>query len=263
MGQAFRDIGTLVRLTYQDTLRLVRALWWVIGLMVLLLLVGTVPGIFLGRIILHTDLGQDVLSTLGSVAGLWLAAPYLVSVFRFVLTDSTESPESLRGLPAANRLFAWAGVLLFITALPNYAYSLLTDPAIDPATSLTPGGPVNVPQTLVTFSLLVATWIFGIRTVTLLPAAAMGDPITLREALAQTRRRFWFVVASSIAVALPCGFAAAVLTVLLVLIAGEAVGTALSVPISVATILAAVLLGLSLSARLYQKFAPAPVDRLA
>ena len=258
MGQAFRDIGALVRLAYRDTLRLVRALWWVVGLMIVLLLVGTVPGIVLGRYLLHTDLGQDVLSTLGSVAGLWLAAPYLASIFRFVLTDRIEPPESLRGSPTSNRLFAWAGVLLFITALPNYAYSLLTDPAIPATTSIAPGTPVNGPQTLVTFVLLVATWIFGVRSITLLPATAMGDAISLREALAHTRRRFWFIVGASIAVTVPCAFGGAVLSVVAVLIAGDAVGGALSVAISAATVLAAVLLGLSLSARLYQKFAAAP-----
>ena len=263
MGQAFRDIGTLFNLAYRDTLRLVRALWWVVGLMIVLLLVGTVPAIFLGRYILHTDLGQDVLITLGSIAGLWLAAPYLASIFRFVLTGNFESPESLRGSSASNRLFAWAGVLLFITALPNYAYSLLTDPSIPATTSIAPGTAVNVPQTLVTFALLVASWIFGVRTITLLPAAAMGDPITLRDALTQTRRRFWFIVAASIAVAVPCAFGGALLTVIGVMIAGEAAGVPLSAVISAATILSAVLLGLSLSARLYQKFAPEPVDRLA
>jgi hypothetical protein len=263
MGQAFRDIRALVGLTYRDTLRLIRALWWVIGLLLLAILVGAVPGIFLSRFVLRTDLGQDVFSTLCAVGGLWLAAPYLASIFRFVLTGNLDYPETLRGSPAVNRLFAWAGVLLFITALPNYAYSLLTDPSIDPAAATTPGGPVNVPQTLVTFALLVGTWIFGVRTITLLPAAASGDAVTLREALEQTRRRFWFIVGASIAVAVPCAFGGAILTVLVVLIAGAAVGGALSIVISAATILSAILLGLSLSARLYQKFALHPVDLVA
>lgn len=262
MAQAFRDIGTLFKLTYNDALRLARTLWWVVGLLVLALLACTAAGIFLGRFILHTDLGQDVFSTLCSVGGLWLAAPYLAAIFRFVLTGNTERPESLRGTATSNRLFAWAAVLLFVTALPDYAYALLADPAIDPAAAAS-GGPVNVPQTLVTFTLLLASWVFAVRTITLLPAAAMGDPVTLRDALAQTRRRFWFIVGASLAVAMPCAFGGAVLTVVAVRVGGDAAGAALSAAISAATILVAVVLGLSLSARLYQKFAPTPVDLLA
>ncbi len=257
----FRDIGTLFTLAYTDTLRLLRTMWWVVALMVILLLLSTVPGILVGRYILHTDLGQDVFSTLCSVGGLWLAAPYLTAIFRFVLTNRFESPESLRGSSAANRLFAWAAILLFITALPNYAYSLLAkagDPVIGSVgiTAATDGTPVNVAQTLVTFVLLVASWIFGIRTITLLPAAAMGDPVTLGDAFAHTRRRFWFILGASIAVAIPCAFGGALLTVVAILISGGAGANALSVVISGATILAAIVLGLALSARLYEKFAP-------
>lgn len=261
MGQALRDIGTLFNLAYSDMLRLSRTMWWVIGLMLVLLFLGALPGALLAMV-LRTPLSRELVSSLSSVVGLWLAAPYMVSLYRFIITNTVSRPETLRRSDAARRFFAWSAVMVFIVSVPSYAYALLTP--LGATVSTTPGvPPLNVPQTLVTFALLVATWIFTVRVITLLPGAAMDRPVTLREALAQTRGRFWFIVGATLAVVLPCALTAAVLQLLVEAALGAAVAPAVSTVITVLMVLVVVQLGLSLSARLYQKFAPEPVDRLA
>ena len=253
MGQAFRDIGTLVTLTYQDARRLTRAMWQQIGLMVVMMFMAAIPGALLSTV-LHTALGREVVGTLSTVAGLWLAAPYSVAFYRFILTGAVLGPEALRKTPASQRFFAWSAMIAFIVSVPSYAYAILGSGW--PAYTGTGTAPVNVPQTLVTFALLLAVWVFATRVLTLLPAVAMERVVTLKQALAQSRGHFWFIIGASIATVLPLSLLSALLQVMVTIALGKTVGGFVALLIAVATVLVVIQLGLSLSARLYQKFAP-------
>ena len=256
MGEAFRDIGTLFTLAYGDAMRLVRTMWRVIGLMLLLIFVAAIPGALLASV-LRTPLSRELVGTLSAVAGLWLAAPYSVALYRFVLTGAVLAPESLRRTDAAQRFFAWSAMITFIVSLPSYAYAILGREGPVYAGTGTP--PVNVPQTLITFALMIATWIFATRAITLLPAVAMDRPVDLRQALAQTRGRFWFIVGATVAAVLPFGFASAILQIVVSASLGKSIGAFVSVLIAVATVLFIVQIGISLSARIYEKLSP-PTD---
>ena len=253
MGQAFRDIGTLVTLSYQDARRLTRAMWQQIGLMVVMMFMTAIPGALLNSVV-HTALGREVVGTLATVAGLRLTAPYSVAVYRFILTGAVLAPETLRKTPASQHFFAWSAVIAFIVSLPSYAYAILG--AGWPAFTGTGTGPVNVPQTLVTFALLLAVWVFATRVLTLLPAVAMERSVTLKRALAESRGHFWFIIGASVATVLPLTLFSAILQAVVSIALGKPAGGFVALLIAVATVLVVIQLGLSLSARLYQRFAP-------
>jgi|GEM_PF-3886279 len=251
MREAFRDIGVLFNFAYSDALRLIRIAWWVIGLLLILVVASAILGALVATQ-LHTALARELVGTLASVLGLWLSAPYFVSLYRLVLTDNLERPESLRRANATRHFFAWSAILTFVISTPTIVYAALD--ALPKSQIEGADQPINPTQTFATFILLVAVWIFATRAITLLPGAAMGRVITLREALAETRGRFWFTVG---AVAL------AVLPVVITSVIVQSVATAMfgdsfvNQVIAVLTVIFAAQLSISLSARLLQKFTPA------
>ncbi|HEY4169382.1 MAG TPA: hypothetical protein VGM96_21515 [Reyranella sp.] len=254
MGQALRDIGTLFNFAYSDALRLIRTAWWVIGLLLILVVAAAILGALVSTA-LHTALARELVGTLASILGLWLAAPYFVSLYRLVLTNTLERPESFRHSDIARHFFAWSAVLTFIISIPTIAYAALD--TLPKATIEGADQPVNLTQTFATFVLLIAVWIFATRAITLLPGAAMGRVATLREALAETRGRFWFIVGAVVAAVLPVVITSAIIQALVAAALGDDFGF-ISQVIAVATVMFAAQLSISLSARLFQKLAPEP-----
>jgi hypothetical protein len=111
---------------------------------------------------------------------------------------------------------------------------------------LTPGEMTSglVALMWVTFLLLLALWVFTARTVTLLPATASGRIVSLREALAHTAGRSWFVMGAVLLPVVP-------LTLIgRVLIAGT--GGIVFIVLSVLLSLAIELVALAVSANLYR-----------
>jgi hypothetical protein len=252
MGQAFRDIGVLFNLAYSDALRLIRIGWWVMGLLLLLVIAAAILGALVATQ-LQTALAREIVATLASVFGLWLAAPYFVTLYRLVLTDALERPEGLRRDDATRHFFAWSAVLTFIVSIPTIvaaALDTLPKTAIEGSPQ-----PVNVTQVFATFILLIAVWIFATRAITLLPAAAMGRVITLREALAETRGKFWFIVGAVVLTMLPVVITSVIVQSVAAAMFGDGFG-AVSQVIAVATVIFAAQLSISLSARLFEKLAP-------
>jgi hypothetical protein len=183
------DLFELTVKSYRDTFELLSKASGVLIAALIILAVGDIAGLFAARLF-TTALGKTLISTLATVAALWFAAPYLVKLLRMLLADQLRPGlESFDG-PATNmRFFAWSSVFAFLAAVPQYAYMLtppITTPTIEDADVMA--------LFWLTFFLLVALWIFTARTVTILPAVALGRDISLREAFAHTARRFWFVV---------------------------------------------------------------------
>jgi len=185
MRRSLRAILEILFGSLQDMPKLVRHMWR--SLLVALIAIGI--ALFIGRIVApSTTLGKAVADVVATVVGLWLAAPYLVSLYRYLLLDEVVRwPESIR-LTAASRLFfGWSGAFVFLAALPDLALILVD-------------GPNGIPEpegTVITIGSIIALIYVGVRAMTLLPAAALGGPATLRQAFSETRGRFWFIFISS------------------------------------------------------------------
>jgi hypothetical protein len=241
MGDAFRQIGHLTVLSYRDAVEMVTRMWQVLLVAIALLVAASLVGI-VAETQIKTDLGSGIAGTLATIGGVWLASPYLVALYRFVLTGEVQrKPEILRGSAVAQNFFGWSAVLAFVTAAPGYALVILTPPGMgaDQAAS-----EANMPAVWVTFGLLIAVWIFSTRTVTLLPNAALGVATSVERAFAETRGRFWFIVGTISAVVLPIVFAGTLL--------GALMGGALELPRAILTILVLLVAGLSSTANIYK-----------
>ena len=185
-------MGAIWQLTvksWRDTFDLLSKAGGVLLAALIILGIGDIAGL-LATPLLTTPLGKTLVGTLATVAALWFASPYLVKLLRLLLDDLLRPGlESFDG-PATNmRFFAWSGIFAFVAAIPQYIYMLmppLTTPTIEDADVMA--------LFWFAFLLLIGLWIFTARTVTILPAVALGRDITLREAFAHTARRFWFVV---------------------------------------------------------------------
>jgi hypothetical protein len=164
-----------------------------------------------------------------------------VSLYRFLLNKETVPPESLRGTDASQRFFGWSAVLAFVTAVPGYIFAIFAPPGLTPETA-------SSPETILliwgTFLLLVAMWIFTTRTITLLPAAALGAHITLQLALRHTRKRFWFIVGAVTIPLLP-------VTVLGLILTTSTDGI-ISIVFSIVMALAVLILAVAVTANLYR-----------
>ena len=87
-------------------------------------------------------------------------------------------------------------------------------------------------------------WIFTTRTITLLPAAALGAHITLQLALRHTRKRFWFIVGAVTIPLLP-------VTVLGLILTTSTDGI-ISIVFSIVMALAVLILAVAVTANLYR-----------
>ena len=176
--------------SYRDAFGLLQRAGGIVTIAVLILAASGFVSLGADRLI-STALGRQVAGTLCSVAGIWFATPYLVSLYRLLLDGKPTLPQAIARTPSALQFFGWSGVLAFITAAPGYVFATFAPPGLTPETA-------NNPETILlvwgTFLLLLAVWVFTTRTITLLPAAALGVDTSFRGAWQETRGRFWFVV---------------------------------------------------------------------
>jgi hypothetical protein len=233
-------IWSLSGKSYRDAFGLLQRAGGTVAIAVLILAASGFVSIGADRII-TTALGRQVAGTLCSVGGIWLASPYLVSLYRLLLSNEVVPPAALRGTVAAQHFFAWSAVLAFITAVPGYVFATFAPPGMTPETA-------DNPETILlvwgTFLLLVALWIFTTRTITLLPAAALGQPTGVRSALQETRGRFWFVVGAVTVPLLP--------VTLLGLLLTTATDGIVSIVFSIAMALVVLILALAVTANVYR-----------
>jgi len=196
---ALTEIFRLTGKSYSDALSLLNRAGPTLFTALVILAVGDIAGIFAMRMF-ASELGKTLIGTLAGIAALWFASPYIVHLMRLLLEDQIRPGlESFTGTAVSARFFAWSGIFAFLAAIPEFTFSL-APPGITPET-------VDNPETItliwVTFLLLVAIWIFTARTVTLLPAVALGRDATLVQAFNHTRGRFWFVMGAAFLPILP------------------------------------------------------------
>lgn len=234
------EIWNLSGQSYRDAFGLLQRAGGTVAIAVAILAASGLIGLGADRLI-TTMLGRQVAGTLLSVAGIWFAAPHLVSLYRLLLDGEAPRPESLRGSDATQKFFAWSAVLAFVTAAPGYLFAAFAPPNLTPETA---DSPETITLVWVTFMLLVAVWIFTTRTITLLPAAAMDRDIGLRTALSHTRGRFWFIVGAVTVPLLPM--------MLLGLLLTTGTGGIVSIVFSIGMALAVLILAVAVTANLYR-----------
>jgi hypothetical protein len=236
MGEIFQMAGK----SYRDALTLAQERGMVLGIALAILAASGVVSLLLEGLF-ATPFTRQLVGTLINLAGIWFAAPYLVSLYRYLLAGDTTTPQGLRGSDESRRFFGWSGVLAFLTATPGYVFALFAPPGLTPETADNPEAILLVWGTMM---LLVAVWIFTTRTITLLPEAAMGGDNGIAQALARTRGRFWFTVGAVSVPLLP-------ITILGMLLTSSTSG-AVSIVLSIAMVLVLGTLALAVTANLYR-----------
>lgn len=249
------SFGRHFSLAYEDTFRVLRAMWPALVAMSFIMVAVTLVAGLAGRFV-GTRLGDAGLDLLSSVALAYGIAPYLLAFCRAVALDETTSnPEKLRTEPVAQKFAAWLVVLFLIAGLYDFVFKLFgprfsTDMAPEQvmATTVDPG------LALVVLALLIGSLAFSVRATTFLPMLAL-DPAnaSLRPALAQTRGRFWFIAALLTLIGLPVGFAGLVLIVLVSVMLGP-LALFVLVPLTYSIFALAMLVGIAASTRLYQRY---------
>ena len=234
------DIWTLSSRSYRDAIGLLQRAGGTVAIAVLILAASGFVSIGADRLIAPA-LGRQVAGTLCSVAGIWFATPYLMSLYRLLLDGKPVLPQAIARTPSAQRFFAWSAVLAFITAAPGYFFAAVMPPGFSMVTAENPEYAYLV---WTTFFLLVGVWIFTTRTITLLPAAAMGDDVGIAGALQHTRGRFWFVVGAVTVPLLPVTLIGLLLT--------ANTGGIISIVFSMAMALAVLILAVAVTANLYR-----------
>ena len=234
------EIWTLSAKSYRDALGLLQRAGSTVAIAALILTAASIASIGADRLI-HTALGQQVAGTLCNIAGIWFATPYLVSLYRLLLDGQPALPQAIARTIPAQRFFAWSAVLAFVAAAPGYFFAAVMPPGF---TGSTPENPETTYLVWTTFFLLVAVWIFTTRTITLLPAAAMGDETGIALALQQTRGRFWFVVGAVTVPLLPVMVLALLLT--------ASTGGIVSIAVSIGMALALLIIAVAVTANLYR-----------
>src|SRR5262245_34795780 len=125
MPNKFSVIGQIFVLAFQDAARLVRHQWPNLlvlfgGAVLMLLPIGLLA---LG---VKTQLGRTVATAIIQIGYLWLTAPYIVVLYRFIATGETTRAEAIRRSDAVVRFFAWGATVIFVTTIPAVVYQLLT-----------------------------------------------------------------------------------------------------------------------------------------
>ncbi len=242
MGDIFQMAGK----SYRDALALVQQRGMVLGIALAILAASGIVSLLVEGM-LGNAFARQLASTLISLAGIWAASPYLVSLYRYLLNGDTTSPQELRNSEMSRRFFGWSGVLAFVTAAPGYIFALFAPPGLTPETA---SNPETITLVWGTMLLLVAVWIFTTRTITLLPEAAMGDDQGIAQAFARTRGRFWFTVGAVTVPLLP-------ITVLGLFLTSSTTGV-FSIVLSIAMVLVLGTLALPVTANLYRWFQDNP-----
>lgn len=238
---SFAAMGRIVSQSYRDALALLQRMTLPLAIALIVVVAANVVGLLVEQR-LSTSIARIVTATLASVAGTWVAAPYLLVLYRFVLLGETNlKPEMLRNSEASNRLFAWSAVVAFLWMAPAVVLAVLTPPnmTIEQATR-----PEYAPAIWLTFALVLGFWIFTTRALTLLPGAALGVATSIPQAFAETRGRFWFIVGTVFVAVFPISLA---ITLLQAISAGI-----IAMAVSVLTMIVALTIGITLTANLYK-----------
>lgn len=144
--------------------------------------------------VVRTYLGHTVSGALVAVAGLYFLTPHLIALFRYLLLGERAGARDF-GTNGAH-FFAWAALFVLASNLPEFLYNIIADPG--------PGmRPGSVPEThrsglILGYIITMGLVVFCLRAVVLLPALAIGKPMTVTEAFQATRRRFWFMFCSAL-----------------------------------------------------------------
>jgi hypothetical protein len=198
-----------------------------------------------------TRLGKAVLDALVGVATAYIAAPYLLVLYRGVATgEVTLRAEALRRTDAGRRFAAWLALLAIIASVPGFAL-LVFGPDLPP-TQLSEAN-LNPVLVWVIMVLVVALAIFSVRSMTLLPLLALDpDEARLSLAFAQTRRRFWFITGISVVTLGPLFFVDAIIS-RLIIEAGGPLASLVGVPFNALSGGIMLVAAVALSTRLYQR----------
>lgn len=243
-------------LAYQDALRVFMAMWPI----VLTLVAGVLVVDFIGDLahgLIGTRLGDGVLDLLITAATTFLIAPYLFALYRHAASGEMLRPETLRPTAEAQRFAGWLVLTSLVVAVPLTLYSMFGTFA--PVEELAPGAvlqekDVNVAAMFGILVLLVAVWIFAVRTTTLMPMLALNPTeASFAASLAQSRGHFWFIVGVQFITMLPVSLFTLVVREL---ISGMFGPLAPIVQVPVAAVLTgfAQVMVVVVSARLYERF---------
>lgn len=236
MGEIFQMAGK----SYRDALMLVRERGTVLGIALAILAASGIASLVIEGFF-GTALARQLVGTLLNLAGIYIASPYLVSLYHYLLRRETIDPQSLRRSPEAQRFFGWSGVLAFLTAVPGYIFAAFAPPGLTPETAENPETILLIWGTML---LLVAAWVFTTRTITLLPEAALGEDDGLAQAFARTRGRFWFTVGAVTVPLLPVTLVGMLFT--------SSTSGVVSIVLSIAMVLVLGTLALAVTANLYR-----------
>ena len=238
-------LGASFRLAYRDAWALLRATWPKLLIMLAAAFAAAIVGILLATLV-KSAFGKALLEALVSVGTTWLIAPYVIVLYRFVLTGRVEQPP--RTATTTKLFFAWSSVIGLLVSGPGLVDTLFEQ--------ISPSQPeTGRPSDFIILALFFALWIFVTRIVTLLPGIAMGRAMTLRDAFAESRGHFWFIVGAILLPILPIFFGVAFAIVLVI----GALGSSAAVMLPLLGLPAAIfsmLLGIAVSARLAERFGP-------
>jgi len=252
MPNKLSAIGQIFVLAFRDTARLARHQWANLlvvfaGAVLMLLPLG------LFALGIKTPLGRIVVTPIVQSGYLWLTAPYLVALYRFVATGEITRAETIRRSDAVALFFAWGAALFFITTIPSLVYHLLSPAGPVYYTGSRP--PVNQGRLFATLAAMLFVGLFQLRVITLLPASAFGAPSSIRQSLTETRGNFWFVLGAMCLPILAIIMPSALLTKILSGALGPESAALPNVLILLVTTVLCVLASISVSVRIYQRLA--------
>ncbi len=239
-------------LAYEDAARLLRGLWPVVLTVVAVIVVSG----FVGRLadsFITTRLGQSVLDLLLAAAAAYFISPYLIVLYRAVLSnDMTLRAEALRGSSEAQRFAAWSVLSAFIIAVPELLFAIF-GPDVPPE-QLSEAN-VNTGAMLMIMAITIGVWIFTVRAATLMPLLALEpDRAGLPAAFAQSKGHFWFIVGVLVVTMLPILIGGVMVAALIGGLFGI-LAPILMVPLGAAINGLTLVTAIAVSTRLYQRFA--------
>jgi hypothetical protein len=246
------SFGNYFSLAYQDAYRLLQTMWQTVLIVVAAVIILGFVGNLLGNHV-GTRLGHSVLDLLVTAGTAYIIAPYVMVLYRAVLSPGPqENPEALRRTPEAQRFAAWSVLTAFIIAAPELLFAV-AGPGV-PAEQLTEEN-VNAGAMMLVLALTIAVWIFSVRATTLMPLLAL-DPAgaSLPRAFAQSKGHFWFIVGVLLITMLPLLLGGVVLTGLVAGMFGP-FAPILLVPVGAAVTGVTLVTAIAVSTRLYQRYA--------
>jgi len=254
MASIFREVGSYFKLAYGDTYRMLRDMRLSVMVAAGATIGALIMGQVVGRLLVQTDLGQTVAQWLVAVVGLYVAAPYTVALYRYVILEHVETkPERLRADPATLIFFAWSAVLNLAATVPEML-RILTQP-----NGLAPGEPVftsYATSMLIMGAAVLVLAVLAMRIVTFLPNLAVdARNASLQRTWMMTRGRFWLIWLTAMLAGLPIVLASPVILTLATALPNQFARLLTMFVAGVGFMVVLMLVGTSVSARLYQRLA--------